>query len=185
MIRLPVELPGLILIAPDVHGDDRGFFVETFRVDKLEALGIQEEFVQDNHARSARGTLRGLHFQVGRGQAKLVRAARGSVLDVVVDIRRNSPTFGRHMAVELDDIGHHQLFVPVGFAHGYLVLSDIADVCYKVTGYYDPAAERGIAWDDPVLGIRWPVSEPILSPRDRTLPTLASIAKSLPDWQPP
>lgn len=182
MIRLPAELPGLVLITPEVHGDDRGFFVETFRVDELGGLGIQEEFVQDNHARSARGTLRGLHFQTGRGQAKLVRAARGSVLDVVVDIRRSSSMFGCHMAIELDDVGHHQLFVPVGFAHGYVVLSETADVCYKVTAYYDPEAERGIAWDDPALGIRWPVSEPILSVRDRALPSLESIANDLPDW---
>lgn len=182
MKRLPAELEGLVRFAPDVHKDDRGFFVETFRIDEFEGIGIDEEFVQENHARSSRYTLRGLHFQTGLGQAKLVRVARGSVLDVVVDIRRHSPTFGRHTMVELDDIGHHQLFVPVGFAHGYIVLSDLADVCYKVTAYYDPTTERGMAWDDPALGIRWPISQPILSERDRALPSLASITNDLPDW---
>lgn len=180
--RIPTELEGLVRIAPDVHGDDRGFFVETYRRDGLASVGVSEEFVQDNHARSGRGTLRGLHFQIGMGQGKLVRAARGAILDVVVDIRRNSRTFGRHEAVELDDVGHHQLYVPVGFAHGYLVLSDVADVCYNVTSYYDPAAERGIAWDDPALGIDWPVADPILSARDRGLPRLSDIEADLPDW---
>lgn len=182
MIRLPTQLPGLVRIAPDVHGDARGFLLETYRLDKLAAHGIHQEFVQDNHARSTRGTLRGLHFQTGVGQAKLVRAARGTVLDVVVDIRRSSATFGRYEAFELDDVRHHQLFVPVGFAHGYVVLSDIADVCYKVTAYYDPSAERGIAWDDPALGINWRVADPILSMRDRALPSLTSVEKNLPDW---
>ena len=143
---------------------------------------MHEVFVQDNHARSVRGTLRGLHFQTGLGQAKLVRAARGTILDVVVDLRRNSATFGRNETVELDDVRHHQLFVPVGFAHGYVVLSDVADVCYKVTAYYDPTAERGIAWDDPALGINWRVTDPTLSMRARALPSLASIVDDLPDW---
>lgn len=183
MIRIiPTELAGLVRIAPEVHGDERGFFVETFRSDQLAELGVREAFVQDNHARSAHGTLRGLHFQIGVGQGKLVRAARGAILDVVVDIRRSSPTFGRHEAVELDDVGHHQVYVPVGFAHGYVVLSDAADVCYKVTSYYDPAAERGIAWDDPALAIAWPVAEPILSARDRGLPRLRDIEAELSNW---
>jgi dTDP-4-dehydrorhamnose 3,5-epimerase len=182
VIRIPTELPGLVRIAPKVHGDDRGFFVETFRLDQVADLGIREEFVQDNHARSAQGTLRGLHFQTGVGQGKLVRAARGAIRDVVVDIRRGSPTFGRHEVVELDDVEHHQLYVPVGFAHGYVVTSDTADVCYKTTSYYDPATERGIAWDDPALGIDWSVTDPILSPRDRGLPRLSSIETDLPDW---
>jgi dTDP-4-dehydrorhamnose 3,5-epimerase len=180
--RIPSELSGLVRIAPDVHGDERGFFVETYRRDKLAHLGLTAEFVQDNHARSVRGTLRGLHFQIGTGQGKLVRAASGAILDVVVDIRRTSPTFGRHETIPLDDIEHHQLYVPVGFAHGYVVLSDVADVCYKVTSYYDPTAERGIAWNDPALGIDWPVADPILSARDRGLPVLSDIEGGLPDW---
>lgn len=180
--QIPTKLDGLVRLAPDVHGDERGFFVETFRVDELAGLGIRDEFVQDNHARSGRGTLRGLHFQTGLGQAKLVRAVRGAILDVVVDIRKSSPTFGRHEAVPLDDVEHHQLYVPVGFAHGYVVLSDLADVCYKVTSYYDPKAERGIAWDDPAIGINWPLSDPILSARDKALPSLSEIRDALPDW---
>jgi len=182
MRSIPTRLAGLVHLAPDVHGDDRGFFVETFRRDALEALGVAEEFVQDNHSRSRRGTLRGMHFQVGIGQGKLVWVARGTILDVAVDIRRGSPTYGNHEAFELDDVSHHQLYVPVGFAHGFLVTSDVADVCYKVTSYYDPAAERGIAWNDPAVGIEWPDPEPILSARDRELPTLAVIESTPPDW---
>lgn len=180
--RIPTKLRGLVRIAPEVHRDERGFFVETYRRDELTGFGLEEEFLQDNHARSGRGALRGLHFQIGTGQGKLVRAARGRVLDVVVDIRRSSPTFGHHEAVELDDIGHHQLYVPVGFAHGYLVLSDVADVCYRVTSYYDPAAERGITWNDPRLGIEWPIADPMMSPRDRGLPSLSDVEGELPDW---
>lgn len=182
MRAIPTRLAGLLHLAPDVHGDDRGFFVETFRSDALASLGVSDEFVQDNHSRSRRGTLRGLHFAIGRGQGKLVRAARGSIVDVVVDIRRSSPTFGQHEAFELDDVAHHQLWVPVGFAHGFLVASDVADVCYRVTAYYDPELERGIAWDDPQLGIAWPEREPLLSERDRALPTLATVAPDLPEW---
>ena len=179
---IPTELPGLVLLEPMVHGDERGFLVETFRREELEAAGLTTDFVQENQSRSRRGTLRGLHFQVGRGQAKLVRVSQGAVLDVVVDIRRRSPTFGRHQAVELDDLRHRQLYVPVGFAHGFYVTSDVADVSYKLDAPYDPGAERGIAWDDPALGIDWPDREPMLSERDRAQPTLAEIAAELPDW---
>ena len=182
MRAIPTRLAGLLHLAPDVHGDDRGFFVETFRSDALASLGVSDEFVQGNHSRSRRGTLRGLHFAIGRGQGKLVRAARGCIVDVVVDIRRSSPTFGHHEAFELDDVAHHQLWVPVGFAHGFLVSSDVADVCYRVTAYYDPALERGIAWDDPQLGIAWPERDPLLSERDRALPTLAAVTPDLPEW---
>jgi len=182
MESLPTQLDGLLHLAPDVHRDDRGFFLETFRGDKLASFGVREAFVQDNQSRSGRGTLRGMHFAVGVGQGKLVRAARGSVLDVVVDIRRSSPTFGRHEAFELDDVNHHQLWVPVGFAHGFLVVSEVADVCYRVTAYYDPGLERGIAWDDPDIGIAWPDPHPRLSERDRSLPTLESIRSELPGW---
>lgn len=180
--RLPTKLDGLIRLAPEVHLDNRGFFVETFRRDELAQLGIGQEFVQDNHSRSQHATIRGLHFQIGVGQAKLVRVARGKILDVAVDIRRSSSTFGQYEAVELDDVHHHQLLVPVGFAHGYCVLSDIADVCYRVTSYYDPAMERGIAWNDPALSIAWPVSAPLLSQRDQDHPTLAEVTGQLPDW---
>jgi dTDP-4-dehydrorhamnose 3,5-epimerase len=179
---VPSRLAGLVLLEPEVHGDARGFLVETYRRDALAEIGIDAEFAQDNHSRSGRGTLRGLHFQVGDGQAKLIRVARGSVLDVVVDVRRSSPTFGQHEAVELDDVLHRQLYVPVGFAHGFAVLSEVADVCYRLDAYYDPGAERGIAWDDPDLGIAWPEGEPTLSPRDRANPRLREIADQLPDW---
>jgi dTDP-4-dehydrorhamnose 3,5-epimerase len=173
MQRLETRLPGLVLLAPDVRGDERGFFLETFRADAYREMGIDVDFVQDNHSRSVRGTLRGLHFQTAPGQAKLVRCARGAIFDVVVDIRRDSPTFGEHEAFDLDDRSHHQLFVPVGFAHGFCVTSNEADVTYKVSSYYDAATEAGIAWDDPALGIAWPTEAPIISDRDRTTPTLA------------
>jgi dTDP-4-dehydrorhamnose 3,5-epimerase len=136
--------------------------------------------VQDNHSRSGRGTLRGLHFQTEPGQAKLVRCLRGRVFDVAVDLRRDSPTFGEWEGHELDDSSHRQLFVPVGFAHGFCVLSEIADVAYKLTSYYDPATEAGIAWDDPEVGVEWPVPDPQLSERDKSNPRLAEIADDLP-----
>ena len=177
--RLPTLLDGPILLRPRVHGDTRGFFIETFLRDEYRDAGIDVEFVQDNHSRSGRGTLRGLHFQRSPGQAKLVRAARGSIYDVVVDIRPGSPTVGQYEAFELDDIGHLQLFVPNGFAHGFCVLSDEADVTYKVSSLYDAAEERGIAWDDPAIGIEWPAEAPILSERDRSNPTLADALREL------
>lgn len=170
--RLATRLEGLVLVAPSVHADARGFFVETYSHDAYRAAGIDGEFVQDNHSRSGIGTLRGMHYQRRPGQGKLVRVARGRIWDVAVDIRRGSPTFGQWEAHELDDESHRQLFVPVGFAHGFCVLSDVADVTYKVTAPYDAAEERGIAWDDPDIGIEWPVAEPILSARDRSNPRL-------------
>lgn len=183
MIRvLPTRLSGLVLVAPDAHGDERGFFIETFREDAYRAAGVNVPFVQDNHSRSARGTLRGLHFQTTPGQAKLVRCARGAIRDVVVDIRRSSPTFGEHDAFDLDDEAHHQLFVPVGFAHGFCVMSAEADVTYKVSSYYDPETEAGIAWDDPSLRITWPIARPNVSERDRSNPTLEAVADTLPPW---
>ena len=168
-------IDGPLLLIPEVHGDARGFFVETFRADDVADAGISEAFVQHNQSRSVRGTLRGLHFQVPPGQSKLVRVARGSVLDVVVDIRRGSPMFGRHAKVLLDDVNHHQLYVPAGFAHGFCVLSEEADVVYSVSSYYDLALERGVAWNDPELGIEWPTAEPILSERDQNLPRLSEL----------
>jgi dTDP-4-dehydrorhamnose 3,5-epimerase len=177
------DVDGLVLVEPDPHGDERGFLVETFRADIWRELGIVvEEFVQDNHSRSARGTLRGLHFQTRPGQAKLVRCARGAIFDVAVDLRRASQTFGRWAGHELSDANHLQLFVPVGFAHGFLVLSEEADVVYKLSSYYVPETEAGIAWDDPEIGIEWPFPdgiEPQLSARDRDAPSLAQIAADL------
>ena len=179
MERLETRLEGLILIEPVVHGDARGSFHETFRADRLAELGVQEQWVQDNQSRSARGVLRGMHFQVGLGQAKLVRCARGAVLDVVVDIRRESPTFGKWEAAQLDDERHLQLYVPVGFAHGFCVLSESADVLYKCSSYYDPESERAIAYDDPAVGIDWPALDLTVSERDRAAPRLAEIAHEL------
>lgn len=182
MRTIPTRLAGLVLLEPTVHGDERGFFVETYRADRYRATGIDVAFVQDNHSRSMRGTLRGLHFQSAPGQAKLVRCARGSIRDVVVDLRRSSATFGATESFDLDDVAHRQLFVPVGFAHGFVVTSEVADVAYKVSSPYDPASERGLAWDDPALAIDWGTSAPILSDRDRGNPSLAELAPALPDW---
>lgn len=175
-------LAGVLIIEPPVHGDSRGFFLESYRRDAWVAAGVDADFVQDNHSRSVRGTLRGLHFQSRPGQAKLVRVAHGTILDVVVDLRRTSPTFGDHITVQLDDVRHRQVYVPVGFAHGFCVTSDVADVAYKVDSYYDPDTELGLAWDDPVLGISWPIADPIVSARDAENPTLGELRDRLPDW---
>ena len=178
--RVDTELDALVLVEPEVHGDERGFLVETFRDDGWRKLGIEVDFVQENHSRSGRNILRGLHFQTSPGQAKLVRCLRGRIWDVAVDLRRDSPTYGRWEGHKLDDERHRQLFVPVGFAHGFCVLSEQADVHYKLSSYYDPATERGIAFDDPQIGIPWPVDEPLVSDRDRANPRLAEIAAELP-----
>lgn len=178
--RVETRIHGLVLIEPDVHGDERGFFVETFRADAWRELGVDCDFVQDNHSRSGRDTLRGLHFQTDPGQAKLVRCSRGRIWDVVVDLRRDSPSYGEWEAHELDDELHRQLFVPIGFAHGFCVLSDLADVTYKVSSYFEAATEAAVAWDDADLSIEWPVSEPLVSQRDREAPALAEVAGSLP-----
>jgi dTDP-4-dehydrorhamnose 3,5-epimerase len=179
--RLETKLEGVVVLEPEAHGDARGFLVETFRADDWRAAGVEVGgFVQDNHSRSAQGILRGLHFQTDPGQAKLIRCARGAIFDVVVDLRRSSPSFGRWEGHHLDDERHRQLFVPVGFAHGFCVLTEIADVAYKLSSYYDPATEAGIAWDDPDVGVEWPLAEPQLSERDRTAPRLAEIAETLP-----
>jgi dTDP-4-dehydrorhamnose 3,5-epimerase len=177
---LATKLDGVVLVEPQVHGDERGFFVETFSREAWAGLGVDAEFVQHNHSRSGQGTLRGLHFQTEPGQAKLLRCPRGAILDVAVDLRRDSSTYGQWEAHVLDDERHRQLFVPVGFAHGFVVLSEVADVSYLVSSYYDPATESGIAWDDPDVGIDWQVAEPLLSERDKTAPRLAEIAASLP-----
>jgi len=178
--RLPTRLDGLVLLAPAVHGDARGFFIETYREDAWAAEGVPTQFVQDNHSRSRRGTLRGIHFQTHPGQGKLVRVARGRVFDVVVDLRRGSPTFGEWEGVELDDEHGLQLYIPVGFGHGFCVLSETADFVYKCTAYYDAATEAGIRFDDPDVGIEWPDIELLYSERDRTAPRLADVADSLP-----
>jgi dTDP-4-dehydrorhamnose 3,5-epimerase len=175
------SLAGVLRLEPDVIKDGRGLFVETFRANALAEVGIDVAFVQDNHSRSSRGVLRGIHFQLQPGQAKLVRCARGAIFDVVVDLRRESPTFGQWEGFVLDDEQMHQLFVPIGFGHGFCVLSELADVVYKCSSYYDGATEAGLAYDDPAIGIEWPVDvEPIVSPRDQTAPSLADIADTLP-----
>jgi len=178
--RLPTELDGTLLLDPGVHADARGFFVETFRRDVWAEHGVEVEFVQHNHSRSGRGTLRGLHFQTEPGQAKLVRCARGQIFDVAVDLRRGSPTYGRWEGHLLDDESHRQFFVPIGFAHGFAVLSEVADVAYLCSSVYDPATEAGIAWNDPELGVEWPLDEPLLSERDRSAPSLREIGETLP-----
>jgi dTDP-4-dehydrorhamnose 3,5-epimerase len=168
-------LPGVLLIAPTVFGDQRGFFVETFQAERYRALGIDHTFVQDNHSRSAQGVLRGLHFQRNHPQGKLVRVSRGSVFDVVADIDPTSPTCGQHVSAVLSDENGLQLWIPPGYAHGFCVLSDVADFEYKCTQYYRPDDEGGLLWNDPALGIEWPVSDPILSDKDRRNPTLAQL----------
>lgn len=178
--RLETQIEDLALIEPEVHGDDRGFLVETFSRPVWAQLGVEVEFVQDNHSRSGRGILRGLHFQTEPGQAKLVRCARGRIWDVGVDLRRGSPTFGRWEGHELDDERHRQLFVPAGFAHGFCVLSEVADVHYKLSSLYDAETEAGIAWDDPDVAVEWPLESPRTSERDRTAPRLAEVADGLP-----
>jgi dTDP-4-dehydrorhamnose 3,5-epimerase len=176
----PTRLDGGLLIEPVVHGDERGFFLEAFRLDKLVGAGLDAAFVQDNHSRSRRGILRGMHFQPG--QAKLVRCVRGAIFDVIVDIRKGSPTFGQWEGFELNDETHRQLFVPDGFAHGFCVLSEVADVTYKVTSYYDPETEGGFRFDDPAVGIQWPLAgeELAVSARDAGAQTLEQITPSLP-----
>ena len=177
---LPTKLDGLVLIEPTVHGDARGFMVETYRSGAWAELGVGVEFVQHNHSRSAKGTLRGIHFQTEPGQAKLVRCPRGAILDVAVDLRRGSATYGQWEAHVLDDEQHRQLFVPVGFGHGFAVRSEEADVTYLVSSLFDPLTESGIAWDDPDVAVDWQVEDPLLSERDKSAPKLAEVAETLP-----
>jgi dTDP-4-dehydrorhamnose 3,5-epimerase len=181
MERLPTRLDGPILLQPTVHGDARGFFAETYRRSVFEQIGIGDEFVQDNHSRSGRGVLRGMHYQLGRGQSKLVRCGRGTIVDVVVDIRRGSPTFGQWEAHELSDGNMRQLYCPIGFAHGFCVTSEIADVMYRCDDYYDPQLDAGIKYDDPEVGIEWPAGlELLVSERDANAPLLRDVADGLP-----
>ncbi|MBA3327082.1 MAG: dTDP-4-dehydrorhamnose 3,5-epimerase [Solirubrobacterales bacterium] len=178
---IPNELlEGPLLLEPTVHRDGRGFFTETFRASALEQLGVTDAWVQDNHSRSDRGVVRGMHFHIGDGVAKLVRCGRGAIWDVLVDLRRDSPTYGRWEGFDLDDETQRLLYVPRGFAHGFCVGSEIADVLYKQSAYYDPAVERGIAYDDPDVAIAWPIElELTPSPRDASAPRLAEIAGEL------
>jgi dTDP-4-dehydrorhamnose 3,5-epimerase len=170
-----------MLIEPTVHGDDRGFFVETYRRDLLDGLGVAVDWVQDNQSRSTRGVIRGLHFALAPGQAKLVRCARGRVWDVCVDLRRGSPTFGQWEGFDLDDETGRMLYIPVGFAHGYCVTSEVADIVYKCSRYYDPGLERELAFDDPDLAIDWPnVGARAISRRDREAPRFRDVADDLP-----
>jgi dTDP-4-dehydrorhamnose 3,5-epimerase len=180
MKRLPSRLEGPILIEPVVHRDERGFFQETYRRNTYEELGIHDDFIQDNHSRSHRGVVRGMHFQVGNGMAKLVRCAAGAMVDVVVDLRKGSPTYGEWEAFEINEDNLHQIYCPVGFAHGICITSERADVLYKCSAYYDESIERGIAYNDPGIGIEWPDIELIPSERDSTAPRLLEIEDELP-----
>jgi dTDP-4-dehydrorhamnose 3,5-epimerase len=179
------SLPGVRVIRPRVFGDPRGFFLETYRENVLAAAGIRDRFVQDNHSHSARGVLRGLHYQLHTPQAKLCRVVAGEVLDVAVDIRVGSPQFGKWVGVVLSRENHVQVYVPKGFAHGYVVRSEAADFLYKCSDYYDPSDDRGVLWNDPDIGIDWDTPSPILSNKDNGYLRLAQIAgDQLPRYQP-
>jgi dTDP-4-dehydrorhamnose 3,5-epimerase len=176
MKKIETDIAGLYLLEPQVFRDERGFFYESYHEEKFAALGITDRFVQDNHARSAKGALRGLHYQIEHPQAKLCRVIRGEVLDVVVDLRRGSTTFGRHLSVVLSAENMRQIYIPGGFAHGYLVLSEAAEFVYKCNDFYYPRYERGVLWNDPEIGIDWGLETPLLSPKDRANPPLSKIA---------
>ncbi len=173
------QIAEVLIIEPKLFGDNRGFFCETYQADRYAAYGITRPFVQDNLSRSAQGVLRGLHLQSPRSQGKLVNVSRGRILDIAVDVRLGSPTFGRHVAIELGDDSRRQLWVPRGFAHGFLVLSESADFFYKCDEYYSPSDELTVRWNDPALGINWGIATPTLSARDAAAPLLAAV-KGLP-----
>jgi dTDP-4-dehydrorhamnose 3,5-epimerase len=172
-------LPGVILLEPKVFGDSRGFFLETFREDELHHGYIEKRFVQDNHSRSKRGVLRGLHYQLEQPQGKLVRVANGQVYDVAVDVRYGSPNFGRSFGTVLDDTSLRMMYIPPGFAHGFAVLSEYADFLYKCTDYYHPQSEQGILWNDPDIGIEWPLKDAAVSEKDSKNRLLKSMSKDL------
>lgn len=176
---IKTKIKDLLIIEPQVFGDDRGFFYETFQAERYKAAGINADFVQDNRSRSSQGVLRGLHFQKTKPQGKLVTVTDGEVFDVAVDLRPGSETFGQHEAIILTGQNKLQFYVPPGFAHGFCVLSDTADFQYKCTDYYDPTDESGLLWSDPVLAIDWPTIEPILSEKDMLQPTLSTIRTKL------
>ncbi|MDB3966149.1 dTDP-4-dehydrorhamnose 3,5-epimerase [Porticoccaceae bacterium] len=172
---IKTKLSDCIIIEPKVYGDDRGFFLQTFQAERYATVGITLPFVQDNHSRSSKGVLRGLHFQKTKPQGKLVRVVRGEVYDVAVDIRLGSPTYGRWEAVVLSEDNKKQFWVPPGFAHGFMVISDFADFEYKCTDYYDPTDEGSLLWNDPDLNIPWPIKSPLLSEKDALAPLLANL----------
>jgi dTDP-4-dehydrorhamnose 3,5-epimerase len=176
------SLDGVLVIEPRVHRDERGFFVESYSARTLQEFGIATSFLQDNHSRSVKGTLRGLHYQAGVGQVKLVRVISGAIFDVAVDIRWESPTFGKWFGQILSAENFLQLYIPVGFAHGFCVLTDAAEVVYKCSSYYSPADERGLAWNDPTVAVEWPVQDPLLSARDQRHPLLHEIDRDF-TWQ--
>jgi len=179
----PTRLPGVVLVKPDVHRDDRGFFLESFHERKYAGGGIDAHFVQDNHSRSAKGTLRGLHLQHPHAQAKLVRVLAGSVFDVAVDVRVGSPHFGQWVGADLTAENQHQLFVPAGFAHGFAVTSEHADFEYKCSDFYAPECELVVRWDDAAIGVDWPIETPALSGRDTDAPLLADLTSVLPTYE--
>jgi dTDP-4-dehydrorhamnose 3,5-epimerase len=182
---LQTSLPGVVVIKPKVHEDPRGFFMETYRAEILTEAGIHDNFVQDNHARSGRGVLRGLHYQLQHPQAKLCRVVAGEVFDVAVDVRLGSPTFGQWVGVTLSEQNKLQVYVPRGFAHGYVLRSDAAEFLYKCTDYYDPSDDRGVLWSDPAIGIAWDVAGPIVSVKDQQLPRLGDVPHELlPRYEP-
>jgi dTDP-4-dehydrorhamnose 3,5-epimerase len=184
MKRIETKLPGVCLIEPSVFEDERGFFFESYHEIKFAELGIKDRFVQDNHAKSIRHTLRGLHYQFKHPQAKLCRVVHGEVLDIVVDIRLGSPNFGKWESAVLSAENKRQMYVPPGFAHGYLVLSETAEFLYKCGDFYRPEYERGVLWNDPEIAITWGIESPILSDKDRRNPTLSAIAKTeLPSYR--
>jgi dTDP-4-dehydrorhamnose 3,5-epimerase len=184
MKRIDTSIPGVCLIESPVFEDERGFFLESYHEMKFERLGIRDRFVQDNHSRSIATTLRGLHYQVEAPQAKLCRVVQGEVLDVVVDIRRGSPHFGKWESYVLSAANKRQIYVPPGFAHGYVVLTETAEFLYKCSDFYRPEFERGVAWNDPDIGIEWGIQSPILSAKDRRHPALADISVSdLPEFK--
>jgi len=177
---IETALPGVLILEPKVFGDARGFFLETFHQQRYEAAGIPGnglEFVQDNHSRSRRGVLRGLHFQLQNSQGKLVSAGTGAVFDVAANVNPDSPTYGTWVGVEINEDNHRQLWIPPGYAHGFCVLSDMADFQYNCTALYDPASDAGVAWNDPDLDIQWPIDTPLLSERDQALPELTAVQR--------
>ena len=181
---LETSLPGVMVIEPQVFGDKRGFFLETFRDDIFKDAGIHESFVQDNHSRSSKGVLRGLHYQLIQPQGKLVRVTRGGVFDVAVDVRKGSPAFGQWYGTTLDEESMRMMYIPQGFAHGFVVLSETADFIYKCTDYYHPESEQGILWNDSEIGIKWPIVDTKLSQKDTENPILSlQSAESLPEYK--
>lgn len=177
-----LDLPGVLLIEPKVFQDERGFFMETFSAARYAEIGIDNLFVQDNHSMSSKGVLRGLHYQLSRPQAKLVRVLSGEIFDVAVDIRKGSPTFNKWTAARLSAANKHQLFIPEGFAHGFCVLSDTAEVLYKSGDYYCPEEERGVIWNDLDIAIDWPIKKPVLSKKDNNYRSLAKMENDLPSF---